>query len=190
MLEQTKDVFAITRTFPTIRWQAGAARCYYRGLPPNPNLSKAALAPSGAAYFFVPEVTRRTESSCITDHFFCFTCDEYVWDCDHLIEERISASRIAALEGSHLQFLRLRRQVTSAGDRVSSHGSICIRRASSAAAAPSHSVLRSAAIHPHKAQPVQDGTAPGDIPGRRYPNTLQMPDGADGLPTPSCLSPA
>jgi hypothetical protein len=40
----------------------------------------------------------------ITDHFFCFTCDEYVWDCDHLIEERIAAApRIAALEGSHLQ---------------------------------------------------------------------------------------
>jgi hypothetical protein len=39
----------------------------------------------------------------ITDHFFCFTCDEYVWDCDHLIEKRIAASRIPALEGSHLQ---------------------------------------------------------------------------------------
>jgi hypothetical protein len=31
----------------------------------------------------------------ITDHFFCFTCDEYVWECDHLIEERLSASRIS-----------------------------------------------------------------------------------------------
>jgi hypothetical protein len=39
----------------------------------------------------------------ITDHFFYFTCDEYVWDCDHLVEERISASRIAALEGNQLQ---------------------------------------------------------------------------------------
>jgi KTSC domain len=39
----------------------------------------------------------------ITDHFFCFTCDEYVWDCDHLIEERLSVSRIPALEGSQLQ---------------------------------------------------------------------------------------
>jgi hypothetical protein len=26
----------------------------------------------------------------IVDHFFCFTCDEYVWDCDHLIEEWLS----------------------------------------------------------------------------------------------------
>src|SRR5439155_8640859 len=39
----------------------------------------------------------------IVDHFFCFVCDEYVWDCDHLIDERLSASRIAALEGSQLQ---------------------------------------------------------------------------------------
>jgi hypothetical protein len=23
----------------------------------------------------------------IVDHFFCFDCDEYVWDCDHLIDE-------------------------------------------------------------------------------------------------------
>jgi len=39
----------------------------------------------------------------IADHFFCFICDEYVWDCDHLIEERLSAPRIPALEGSQLQ---------------------------------------------------------------------------------------
>ena len=25
----------------------------------------------------------------IADHFFCSVCDEYVWDCDHLIEERL-----------------------------------------------------------------------------------------------------
>jgi KTSC domain len=39
----------------------------------------------------------------ITDHFFCFTCDEYVWDCDHLLEERITAPRTESLEGSQLQ---------------------------------------------------------------------------------------
>jgi KTSC domain-containing protein len=39
----------------------------------------------------------------ITDHFFCFTCDEYVWDCDHLIEERLTATRLEALEPSQLQ---------------------------------------------------------------------------------------
>jgi KTSC domain len=39
----------------------------------------------------------------ISDHFFCFTCDEYVWDCDHLVEERLTAPRIEALEGSQLQ---------------------------------------------------------------------------------------
>src|SRR5438874_2452264 len=39
----------------------------------------------------------------IVDHFFCFTCDEYVWDCDHLIEERLPAVRIPALGGSKLQ---------------------------------------------------------------------------------------
>ena len=43
-----------------------------------------------------------TSSRGITDHFFCFTCDEYVWDCNHLIEERLSSSRIPALEGSQL----------------------------------------------------------------------------------------
>jgi len=39
----------------------------------------------------------------ITDHFFCFTCDEYVWDCDHLIEERLTTTRLEALEPSQLQ---------------------------------------------------------------------------------------
>ena len=29
----------------------------------------------------------------IADHFFCSVCDEYVWDCDHLIEERLEAPR-------------------------------------------------------------------------------------------------
>src|SRR5262245_39791281 len=36
----------------------------------------------------------------ITDHFFCFTCVEYVWDCDHLIDERLTAERVPAIEGS------------------------------------------------------------------------------------------
>jgi KTSC domain len=39
----------------------------------------------------------------IVDHFFCFVCDEYVWDCHHLIEERFPAPRSPALEGSKLQ---------------------------------------------------------------------------------------
>src|SRR5262245_34902685 len=30
-------------------------------------------------------------------------CDEYVWDCDHLIDERLSAARVPAIEGSQLQ---------------------------------------------------------------------------------------
>jgi hypothetical protein len=39
----------------------------------------------------------------IVDYFFCFSCDQHVWDCDHLIDERLSAPRIAALEGSALR---------------------------------------------------------------------------------------
>jgi hypothetical protein len=39
----------------------------------------------------------------IVDYFFCFTCDEYVWDCDHLIEERLTAAQFPALERSELQ---------------------------------------------------------------------------------------
>jgi len=39
----------------------------------------------------------------IVDHFFCFACDEYVWDCDHLSEERITAPRAPAVEGGPLQ---------------------------------------------------------------------------------------
>jgi len=39
----------------------------------------------------------------ITDYFFCFTCDEYVWDCDHLIDDPIVAPRVPAWEGSALQ---------------------------------------------------------------------------------------
>jgi hypothetical protein len=39
----------------------------------------------------------------IVDHFFCFTCDEYVWDCDHLIDERLNQLRVPALEPSSLQ---------------------------------------------------------------------------------------
>ena len=39
----------------------------------------------------------------ITDHFFCSVCDAHVWDCDHLLEERLTAPRMPALEGSQLQ---------------------------------------------------------------------------------------
>jgi hypothetical protein len=39
----------------------------------------------------------------IVDHFFCFDCDQYVWDCDHLIDERLVSSRVPALEPSQLQ---------------------------------------------------------------------------------------
>jgi len=39
----------------------------------------------------------------IVDHFFCFACDEYVWDCDHLIDERPPTSRFPALDGSRLR---------------------------------------------------------------------------------------
>ena len=39
----------------------------------------------------------------ITDHYFCFVCDEHVWDCDHLLNERITAPRIHALEGSQFR---------------------------------------------------------------------------------------
>jgi hypothetical protein len=27
----------------------------------------------------------------IVDYFFCFTCDGYVWHCDHLIDEPLDA---------------------------------------------------------------------------------------------------
>src|SRR2546422_7400441 len=33
-------------------------------------------------------------------------CDQYVWDRDHLIEERIAAGRVPALPGSKFQILR------------------------------------------------------------------------------------
>jgi hypothetical protein len=39
----------------------------------------------------------------IVDHFFCFTCDEYVWDCDDLIEARLASAEVSALERSELQ---------------------------------------------------------------------------------------
>jgi hypothetical protein len=39
----------------------------------------------------------------IVDHFFCFSCDEYVWDCDHLIDKRLHAPRVPVLEPSSLQ---------------------------------------------------------------------------------------
>lgn len=39
----------------------------------------------------------------IVDYFFCFVCGEYKWNCDHLIDDRLSAARVAALEGSKLQ---------------------------------------------------------------------------------------
>src|SRR5262245_51907338 len=42
----------------------------------------------------------------ITHHFFCFVCDAHVWDCDHLLEERLAApqgqSAGRALGGSPL----------------------------------------------------------------------------------------
>jgi hypothetical protein len=39
----------------------------------------------------------------IVDYFFCFTCDEYVWDCDHLIDDRLTAPKVPALELSPVQ---------------------------------------------------------------------------------------
>jgi hypothetical protein len=42
----------------------------------------------------------------IVDYFLCFVCDEYKWDCDHLIEERLTVPRVAALQDSKLQTLR------------------------------------------------------------------------------------
>jgi hypothetical protein len=39
----------------------------------------------------------------IVDYFFCFSCDQYVWDCDHLIDERLAAPIVSALEPSPLQ---------------------------------------------------------------------------------------
>jgi len=41
----------------------------------------------------------------IVDHFFCFACNEYVWDCDHLIDERLAAPTVQAIRGSQLQSL-------------------------------------------------------------------------------------
>ena len=38
----------------------------------------------------------------IVDHFFCFVCDEYKWDCDHLVDDRLTVARIGASEGSKL----------------------------------------------------------------------------------------
>jgi hypothetical protein len=41
----------------------------------------------------------------VVDHFFCFTCDEYIWDCDHLIDEPLDVPRVPALEPSQLRSL-------------------------------------------------------------------------------------
>jgi hypothetical protein len=42
----------------------------------------------------------------ITDHFFCFACDQHVLDCDHLVDDRLAdAERFFALEPSPLQSL-------------------------------------------------------------------------------------
>jgi KTSC domain len=49
------------------------------------------------------QIQLSSSSRGIVDHFFCFTCDQYVWDCDHLIEERLLAPRVAALMPSQLQ---------------------------------------------------------------------------------------
>lgn len=39
----------------------------------------------------------------LTDHFFSFVCDEHVWDPDHLLEERLVAPRVRALENSQFE---------------------------------------------------------------------------------------
>ena len=49
------------------------------------------------------QISISASSRGIVDHFFCFICDEYKWDCDHLIEERLAAPKVQALEGSKLQ---------------------------------------------------------------------------------------
>jgi hypothetical protein len=32
------------------------------------------------------QIQLSSSSRGITDHFFCFNCDQFVWDCDHLID--------------------------------------------------------------------------------------------------------
>jgi len=49
------------------------------------------------------QIQLSTSNRGITDYFFCFTRDEHVWDCDHLLDERLLLPRVAALEGSKLQ---------------------------------------------------------------------------------------
>ena len=36
----------------------------------------------------------------IVDHSFCFVCDQYVWDCDHLIEERSRLGEFPRFQGA------------------------------------------------------------------------------------------
>jgi hypothetical protein len=39
----------------------------------------------------------------ITDHFFCFICDEYLWNCSHLLDNRLAeAEHVEALQPSPL----------------------------------------------------------------------------------------
>src|SRR5689334_12268056 len=40
----------------------------------------------------------------INDWFFCFACDGQVWECDHLLDDRLAAGeRINAIQPSSLQ---------------------------------------------------------------------------------------
>src|ERR1043166_9585101 len=36
----------------------------------------------------------------ILDYFFCFTCDEYVWDCDHYSSRELPLASVSPLSGS------------------------------------------------------------------------------------------
>ena len=64
------------------------------------SVSRRLAASNNVGYPYLPS------SRGIVDHSFCFVCDQYVWDRDHLIEERIAAGRVPALPGSKFQILR------------------------------------------------------------------------------------
>jgi hypothetical protein len=124
----------------------------------------------------------------IVDYFFCFTCDEYVWDCDHLIDERLSAQRVPALEGSQLQSFAYDggQRVLEIEFRVTppfAYNDIPLPpppRIIQYFDAPRY-VLK-------KLLACKSWAAARAVLGRSHPNTFPLSDGADGVPTAASVA--
>jgi hypothetical protein len=117
----------------------------------------------------------------------CFTCDDYVWDCDHLIAERLVAPRVPALEPSPLQSLAYDGQARVLEVEFRVRSPYAYDELPLPPPPNVIQVLRCSALCRHEAGVLEDGMAAGAVLGVSHPNAVSMSDGTDGVPTATDL---